>query len=78
MTTPTHDQHDAVGAVGHEAEIELALHRGGQRQRAGISGPTVSEHRGGHDEGQTDGEQHLVELGRAVKPRNRAAARTPR
>ena len=62
------DQHDAVGAVLHEAEIDLALQRRRQGERLAF-GPDDERHRGDHDEDQADGEQHLVELGRAVEPR---------
>jgi hypothetical protein len=62
------DQHDAVGAVGHEAEADLSLHRRRQRQRQGLRADH-ERHASDHHEHQTDGEQHLVELGRAIEPR---------
>ena len=62
------DQHDAVGAVGHEAEIDLALHRRRQRQRLRLR-PDDDRHAGDHDEHEADGEQHLVELRRAIELR---------
>ena len=39
-----HDQHDAVGAVGHEAEVDLALHRRRQVERLGFR-PDDQRHR---------------------------------
>ena len=61
------DQEDAVGAVLHEAEIELPLQRRRQDQLL-VLRADQQRHRRDHHEDQPDGEQHLVELGGAVEP----------
>ena len=57
-----HDQEDAVGAVVHDAEIELAAAATTAASSGWFSGPTDQRHRRDHHEDQADGEQHLVEL----------------
>src|SRR5262245_5946981 len=62
------DQHDAVGAVLDEAQVDLALQHRGQPERL-VLGPDQERDRRDHHEDETDGEEHLVELGRPVEPR---------
>jgi hypothetical protein len=62
-----HNQHEAVGAVSRDADVELALQRLRQHELL-VLRPDQQRHRGAQREHKADGEQHLVELGRPVEP----------